>query len=236
MSASFSKKIDNAYQTAVHVAYAVVLGLTFESVALVYSSPSEFLKKIVNLEPEIIAFTFAYLIFVTSWIGYVRSISKNGYKDNFRGTFRFLLDLLVVFFYYQTVLLASKISTTAYSDIFILFFAIFLVYVFWDKVKMSEYKKTSTKQEREFRFHRFGITITYFFASTVLLVLYITIPLVMAIYLVILEKIGLEESILNTINWQLQITESTDPIWNELFTVLAIVLVIMYRWRKWSSP
>lgn len=236
MSVTFSEKINQSYQTAVHVAYAVVLGLTFESVTSVYSSPSAFLGKISKLDPEILAFTFAYLIFVTSWIGYVRSISKNGYRDNLRGTIRFLLDLLVVFFYYQAVLLASKFSTAEYADIFILFFVIFLTYVLWDAIKILEYREIGESREKQFRFHRLGTTISYFFASAFLLIAYKIFPIFMVILSMVSEKLGEQIQFLDIVDWGKQLQDNTDLIWNGIFTVLAIILVIMYRWRKWSSP
>ncbi|ABK78625.1 hypothetical protein CENSYa_2021 [Cenarchaeum symbiosum A] len=80
----------------------------------------------------------SYVIIVSSWIGYSRSLSKRPYSDNWQGSARFVLDIMILFEYFYLL----SISTTEYftEQFPAVVFTIFVTYAVWDRIKRSEYK------------------------------------------------------------------------------------------------
>jgi amino acid transporter len=144
------KTLPEFFQYAVHLVYAIVIGLSFEIAGEVVI-PIEKIDTYFDLVNVGILF-LAYFIVVTSWIGYFKSISDKKHKENIKGISRFGLDLFIVFIFYYLVSLTDPKNNGYYQDIFI-FIVPFLygIYAFWNTIKYYEYKsslRTVCKDER----------------------------------------------------------------------------------------
>lgn len=81
-----------------------------------------------------------YLIVITGWIGYHKSISVKRETGDW-GTVRFVFDLFIVFIVYNLLLVANPNSKEYYSSVFIyLIPIIYTLYVILDFAKLQELK------------------------------------------------------------------------------------------------
>ena len=99
------KSLTEFFQYAVHLIYAIVIGLSFEIAGKVVIPIEK-----VNDYPSALnvgILILSYFIVVTSWIGYTKSIIKHKHSENISGILRFGIDLLIVFMFYYLVSLTD---------------------------------------------------------------------------------------------------------------------------------
>jgi hypothetical protein len=201
------KQLPDFFQYAVHILFAVVIGISFEISSDIIIPIEKINENSINAGILILG----YIIIITSWIGYYLSIKKNPHKGRL-GFVRFTLDIFTIYLFYYMVNLA-KIENQEYQDDVFLFLLplTFFVYLTWDIVKYFEYKKKNqTKEEKHDRLFRIHITIDYLVGFMVLSLFY---------YLFI-DKIGITIFILK---------EHVQTI----FIILAGILVYKYRDAKY---
>lgn len=230
------EKINQSYQTAVHIAYAIVITQTFDVVTRLFGSPMDFINNANNATVlKFPALVLAYTVFVSSWIGYARSISKHGYREGVFGTMRFLMDLFVVFMYYNLINLLDPrdaLDTTHhynYDQTFVLLPIIFIAYLVWDLLKYTD-QASKDKDESLAHVRRISITVYYLTFFVVLSYSYFKIPV-----FVFSNAVYNKLSLIDFINWKTELSHQNDYWYNFIFIVIAIVLIVLYRADKWKD-
>ena len=151
------------YAQAIHVLFAIVLGQSF-------MLASDIMIPIQSLfEPDnhmtVMALIFAYILIVSGWVGYSRSVSIKPHKDTNLGAMRFVIDLVILFEYFYLL----RISQTEHvSDFPIVVVIIFLTYMLWDAVKYREH----SARDRVWIKRRGSITKKLFLVVLVATILY----------------------------------------------------------------
>ena len=89
------------YARATHILFAIVLAHSF-------LLASEILVPIsVAFQPEnhmsVTTLLFSYVLIISGWIGYSRSVSYRPYKDTAWGAMRFVFDIIILFEYFYLV-------------------------------------------------------------------------------------------------------------------------------------
>ena len=99
------KSLSEFFQYAVHLVYAIVIGLSFDMAKEVVIPIEDVTKvpQLINLATLILG----YFIVVTSWIGYFKSMQHKPHKENVLGIIRFGTDLFIVFLFYYFVSLTD---------------------------------------------------------------------------------------------------------------------------------
>ena len=125
----------NFYHIAIHFIYAIVIAHSFAiaSGLLIPLNDVFTSEKII----QTLALFLAYIIIISSWIGYTRSISVKPHKDTSTGAMRFFIDLVILFEYFYLL----QLSQTEYFDtqIHLIILVIFGTYMVWDAVKYFEH-------------------------------------------------------------------------------------------------
>ncbi len=114
----------------------------------------------------VMTLTFAYILIVSGWVGYSRSVSIKPHKDTNPGAIRFVIDLVILFEYFYLL----RISQTEHaSDFPIAVVVIFLTYMLWDAVKYREHSagdrvwiKRRGKTTKKLFGVVFSVTILYY--------------------------------------------------------------------------
>lgn len=205
------KTLGDFYQFAIHLIYAVIIGQSF----LLASSVFVPIDKIFNFSgfENGYALFLAYVVAVTGWVGWARSIVKSPHSENALGNFRFITDLVIMFLYYYLLSLADPATINRYGDTFVWVFpSIFGAYIAWDVLKYFEYKCDVQKAIRD-RKKRLLISVYFFIAFT--------------IQSIIFQYVTQNQQFLN---WD------GNSLWLEVFISSSFVLTITYRWLKWKIP
>ena len=141
------KTLSEFFQYAVHLVYAIVIGLSFEIAGKVVIPIEN-----INNYPSalnVLILILSYFIVVTSWIGYTKSIIKQKHSEGILGILRFGMDLLIVFLFYYLVSLTDPFRSEYVRDIFIFIIpSIYVIYCIWDSLKYYEHKNERVSQEK----------------------------------------------------------------------------------------
>ncbi|WP_148686736.1 hypothetical protein [Candidatus Nitrosocosmicus hydrocola] len=163
------RQLPDFFQYAMHILFAVVIGISFEI-------SSDIIIPIETIREHLVSagiLILGYFIVITSWIGYYLSIKKNPHKGRL-GYMRFTLDIFTIYLFYYMINL-SKMENQAYQhDVFLYLLPLtFAVYLIWDIVKYFEYKtKNQCAELKHDRIHRIQITIDYLLWFVILAILY----------------------------------------------------------------
>ena len=158
---------------AIHILFAVVIGISFEISSQIIIPIEEIYKNIASAGILVLG----YSIIISSWIGYYLSIKAHKHKGKL-GYIRFALDIFTIYLFYYIINL-TRIENKEYRDDVFLYLLpiIYAVYIVWDIVKYYEHKKKNqTRLEKTDRIHRIRITIDYFVWFVVLAFFYYIIP------------------------------------------------------------
>lgn len=153
------------YSTAIHTLFAIVLGYSFTLTTGLIIPIGELFDPSNNTTASTLV--FSYILIVSGWIGYYRSISIWSHKDTAWGAIRFVLDLIILFEYFYLLQLVSPVFGEGFplvKDFPIVVTVIFLTYLLSDVVK-HRVNRNQPPQNRTHIWQRTYITI-----STLLLV------------------------------------------------------------------
>ena len=134
------KKPAEIYPFIIHFIFAVIISISFSLTAGIFISPKiPIFSNFESLFP-VIEILMIYILVISGWVGYSRSLIKWPHTNTKSGTFRFTLDLGILFCY------SSLISSINYSLIFRENFMnwigfIFFLFIMWDIIKIIEYRK-----------------------------------------------------------------------------------------------
>ncbi len=99
----------------------------------------------------------AYIILVSGWVGYARSMSEKPHKDNIHGALRFLIDLVILFEYFYLLQLTENLANFQ-NEFHWVVMIVFATYAIWDVVRYFEYHG---KRERKVVRNRGGRTLVF---------------------------------------------------------------------------
>lgn len=127
---------------AIHILFAVVIGISFEISSQIIIPIEETYKHVANAAILVLG----YSIILSSWIGYYLSIKAHRHKGKL-GYIRFTLDIFTIYLFYYIINL-TKIENQQYRDDVFLYLLplIYAVYIVWDVVKYYEHKKKNQTQ------------------------------------------------------------------------------------------
>jgi len=133
------KKVDisKLYTKFVDILFAVVIGQSFA----LLGSPTGFKSWFDDIEKYASCFAnlmLVYVLVITSWIEYHRSVSE--YPE---GVCRFVIDIILLFLYYMGFSYAADLIT-----ILMIFTCVFGFYSAWDGLRIIEYWRSKFKEER----------------------------------------------------------------------------------------
>jgi len=199
------KTLADFYQHAINVLFAFVIISSFD-IATVLFVPFDNLWDYKNFE-RASALIFVYFFIITGWIGYFKSIRHKEHTETKLGITRFAIDLFILYLYYYLVTL---IRNNTYSDIFNWGLPIiFGLYMLWDILKWFEYRQ-DPEEERTGRINR--ALITAILLGGVLIQSFIHYYIITIIPPLFFGKI---------------------VIWELVFIITSIIMVFLYRRRKW---
>jgi hypothetical protein len=137
------KKVDisKLYTKFVDILFAVVIGQSFA----LLGSPTGFKSWFDDVEKHMPCFAnlmLVYVLVITSWIEYHRSISE--YKEVKEGICRFVIDIILLFLYYMGFSYAADLIR-----ILMIFTCVFGFYSAWDFSRIIEYWISNFKENRK---------------------------------------------------------------------------------------
>ena len=153
----------------------------------------------------------AYVVIVSGWVGYSRSMIKWPHTNTKSGTLRFVLDLAILFCYFGLIALADPPND--FQDHFVLWIiAMFALFSVWDMVKLVE-NRTERPGDR---------LLVSFFKTAFFLIFFLSISLIYSLISGLIETMEKSDVLI-----------SADAFYG-IFLVVVTVFMIGYRYWKWS--
>jgi hypothetical protein len=118
------------YAFAIHTIYAIILAVSFQTAQELFI-PFNMIEDYGEMVNTVAVF-FVYMLLISGWIGYTRSISERPHTSSPLGNLRFILDIMIVFMvFYLTALVRPQTFRDNFSEIFWWVLpVIFTLYVF----------------------------------------------------------------------------------------------------------
>ena len=152
-------KVSEFYQYAVHLVYAIIIALSYNVAIEVFIPIQNFWASYDGFLNGI-ALLFAYIVVVSGWVGWIKSIQNKPHKISFFGNSRFVHDLFIGFWYFYLIQLSKPEFFGEFGQVFVWINpVIFGTYVIWDLVKFKEYNFKS--EEKIIRKNRSRKTIYF---------------------------------------------------------------------------
>ena len=129
-------RVSDFYQYAIHLIFAIIVASSFDQAFHILIPLDKVFADISSLALAA-SLLFSYIVIITGWVGYARSMSIQPHKDNHKDSFRFLIDLIILFEYFYLLQLTT--TEKFISEFHIVLPIIFITYFIWDAVKYFEY-------------------------------------------------------------------------------------------------
>ena len=161
------KKPNEVFSYICHFIFAIVIALSYETAIPVFmNSDVPFLSSFDSIMPGVELFV-AYVVIISGWIGYSRSMVRWPHKDNKVGALRFSFDIAILFCYFGLII--SNQHPDGFRTYFLQWIlAIFVMFIIWDFLKIIEHYEKNERNRNVGLFRRFVITI--FFTISFLLI------------------------------------------------------------------
>lgn len=139
------------YPQTIHVLFAVIIGYSFFLASDVMIPIQNVLES--DNHTAVLTLGFSYILVISGWVGYSRSVSTKPYTDSNLGAMRFVVDLIVLFEYFYLISISQTEHASEFPAVAVIIFG---TYVLWDDIKGREYasrdqeniqrRKTTTKK------------------------------------------------------------------------------------------
>ena len=204
------QKPNEVFSNICHFVFAIVIATSYNTAAQIFINPDKpFLSDSSTIIPGL-ELLLAYITIVSGWVGYSRSMAKWPHKNTKAGTFRFSLDIAILFCYFG--LIASADTQNGFRDYFLNWIlALFFLFIVWDIFKMKEYFGKTAIVRQQALFRSLGKSIAF----TVL-------------FFFLFVFFGFSSAI--------QIGIITGDVVYGIFLIAAMFLMLAYRYLKWSIP
>ena len=125
------KDLRNYYREAVFIMFGIVMTQSFYLMTNMIMSES---KTFEGNDTEYLQWIFANIIIMSSWIGYMKTITHYRNKSNQYSTKSLLLDVLIIFEYYLLISASVvKDFSIPFNDfLYVMMIVIFATYFVWD--------------------------------------------------------------------------------------------------------
>lgn len=205
------KKPTEIFSYICHFIFAIIIANSYDVAAKIFINPAQSFLSDFNSLTSAFELSLAYVIIISGWVGYSRSMIKWPHTNTTFGTLRFSLDLAILFCYF--VLISSVGSQNTFREYFlswiIVLFALFFV---WDLFKIKEYYKKDNN-------NKFNDALAKSCMMTI--VFLIIFNVVRYLFNFLLEN---------------QVGVITDDIIYWFVLLLVALLMLIYRYWKWSIP
>jgi len=203
-------RVPEFYQYAIHLVYAVIIALSFDVAKDLFIPIQHFWATYENFENGV-ALLLVYVVIISGWIGWTKSIIDKPHKLNVYGNSRFVLDLFLGFLSFYLIQLAKPEYFQEFNQVFIWVMpGIFITYMIWDSIKYREYNLKD--KAREIQTNR--ITKTLY-------------------GLIIVLIISLFYS--NLLTRGVTVIVDGNNYLDLIFMIMSIALVLFYRNSKWKQ-
>ena len=146
--------LDVIYGIVIIAGFGVAIKISFPLTNLIPHMDVSYTFSNYNGLITAIALIFLYVLVISSWISHRKSLRDRVYLG-FLGNVRFVLDIIILFFYSYFITFLSS-DATKYNGIVYTYFEyfgnvflwglpiVFSLYVIWDAIKFQEYKNHLT--------------------------------------------------------------------------------------------
>jgi len=131
------KEMSDIYVRFIDILFAVVIGQSFVLLSSENRFTSWFAQPYENAI-KIATYLLVFVLVITSWVGYHRSVSL----FPIRSALRFVIDIGLLFLYYL-----GFVSVDNFEIVLWIFFFSFLMYTVWDCIRLWEYWDVSLLTE-----------------------------------------------------------------------------------------
>lgn len=150
------------YIIAIHMLFAIVVGHSFILASDVIIPIQTLLESTDHKSASTLI--FSYMLIVSGWVGYTRSISIKPHRDTSLGAMRFIFDLIILFEYFYLLEITYK---GPIEDFPLIVVVIFFTYLLSDIVKHYEYPPRSRVRIRQRTKITIGMLVFVFLAMAI---------------------------------------------------------------------
>ena len=199
------------YPFAIHIIYGIILAQSYAFVGEIFL-PAEEISRSDQLT-NALGLVMIYVIIISGWVGYTKSIIDKPHKYDHYGSTRFIVELIITLLvFYLLELVSVKNFMTHYGEAFYVIIPImFAFYLVWDILKYKEYSSSDASKDKILT-RRLLRTLWAFIAILIMSLFY---------YL-------FSGTLTNEIKFDL----------NSLyivFSVVTILITVTYRYVKWRD-
>ena len=205
------KKPAEIFSYICHFIFAIIIANSYDTATKIFIAPEKIFLSDSNLIIPALELLLAYMIIISGWVGYSRSMIKWQHTNTKSGALRFSLDLAILFCYFGLISSADpqNIFREYFLNWIIVLFSLFIV---WDILKIKEYYKKANN-------NKFNMALVKSFGKTgVFCIIFAFVPL--------------------TFNFLLenQVGVINDEIIYGFILLFVMFLMLLYRYWKWSIP
>ncbi len=158
----------NSSVTFIEVLFAVVISLGLTQVMTrpwFQSFPEGFGVSVVF---EILVILLGYSTLLCSWWGYHRSLRRRELPDGWTGIALFVVDIVILAGYWLML-----VKFESFSFVLCILFAVHLLYILWDSLRLLEHRKPDVESPREWR--RRAVTLLWSIVLGLIVLLHFTL-------------------------------------------------------------
>jgi hypothetical protein len=205
----YFKEPGEIFSYVCHIIFAVIIAISYESATnILINSEKPLLSNMLYYGVWMLELLLAYLMLVSGWINYGRSMMVWQYSDGKLGTSRFILDLIILFCYFGLIVSAGQEQEL--GNYFLIWFVIlFVLFTVWDYIKIAEEKRSNKKQKKSEKI----FTVSFFYLILII------------ISIVFIFLMWTEYNIL-----------IIDEPYYPFILIFIIIFVLSYRYLKWPIP
>lgn len=168
----------------IHFIFAIVIANSYVTAKQVFVDSWPLLLHNYDVLAHILGLVVVYIIIISGWIGYSRSLIKWPYKDTKLSVYRFILDFAVLFCYFVLVNIIEVIGDfELYLSAWIVI--LFTCFVLWDILKLIENKKIGDKDNIRRMNRSLAITVIFFVISSIFLIIYHTFDVIFIVLIAV---------------------------------------------------
>lgn len=206
------KKPAEIFSYICHFIFAIIIANSYDTATKIFINPEKIFLSDFSLIIPALELLLAYVIIISGWVGYSRSMIKWQHTNTKSGALRFSLDLAILFCYFGLISSADpqNIFREYFLNWIIVLFSLFIV---WDILKIKEYYKKANN-------NKFNVALLRSFWKTVVffIIFVVVVPFTFNFLL------------------EIQVGIINDDIIYGFILLFVMFWILLYRYWKWSIP